>query len=374
MKDRTARGTALVNLIALAARRAHRGGHRHAHLRRRRVPVLRDAQRHGEEDADVGVRLVAAHRAHRDQPQRRRRARPGDPDQRQRRHLHGVAAGHDDPLLRGRRPADGPGDRRRAGHEAEERPTTRSSAATWPATTRCLLFVSSSGHGKRTPLDAFNRQGRGGQGVRGMRVTEARGGVVAAFTVVPGRRDPRVLVGGQSRPDGRRRDLRAGSGRDRGARRSRRRGDTVVAVARVLEAENGNGENGDSATRTGRTPDDRSGRGGLASWRAPRRSSIGEPVDASPSGEQRRDAAVAHGATAARRSARRQARDASADGYERRYRQTIRKVDLWSVLKISICFYLTALDRRVGRGRGAVVDRVGGRDRRATSRTSSATS
>ncbi|MDZ4826936.1 MAG: DUF3566 domain-containing protein [Actinomycetota bacterium] len=29
--------------------------------------------------------------------------------------------------------------------------------------------------------------------------------------------------------------------------------------------------------------------------------------------------------------------------YERRYRQTIRKIDLWSVLKISICFYLTAL-------------------------------
>ena len=29
--------------------------------------------------------------------------------------------------------------------------------------------------------------------------------------------------------------------------------------------------------------------------------------------------------------------------YERQYRQTIRRVDLWSVLKISICFYLTAL-------------------------------
>ena len=49
-----------------------------------------------------------------------------------------------------------------------------------------LLFVSSSGHGKRTPVAAFNRQGRGGQGVRGMRVTEARGRVVAAFTVDPG--------------------------------------------------------------------------------------------------------------------------------------------------------------------------------------------
>jgi hypothetical protein len=29
--------------------------------------------------------------------------------------------------------------------------------------------------------------------------------------------------------------------------------------------------------------------------------------------------------------------------YERRYRQTIRHVDLWSVLKLSICFYLCGL-------------------------------
>ena len=49
-----------------------------------------------------------------------------------------------------------------------------------------LLFVSSSGHGKRTPVAAFNRQGRGGQGVRGMRITESRGHVVAAFTVDAG--------------------------------------------------------------------------------------------------------------------------------------------------------------------------------------------
>jgi hypothetical protein len=29
--------------------------------------------------------------------------------------------------------------------------------------------------------------------------------------------------------------------------------------------------------------------------------------------------------------------------YERRYRQTVRSIDIWSVLKISLCFYLTAL-------------------------------
>ncbi|MCZ7529622.1 MAG: DNA gyrase subunit A [Acidimicrobiia bacterium] len=45
-----------------------------------------------------------------------------------------------------------------------------------------MLFVTASGHGKRTKLDQFNRKGRGGQGMIGMK-TENRGGVVAAFTV-----------------------------------------------------------------------------------------------------------------------------------------------------------------------------------------------
>ena len=87
-----------------------------------------------------------------------------------------------------------------------------------------LLFVSSSGHGKRTPVAAFNRQGRGGQGVRGMRVTEARGRGRRRVHRRRRQRDPRVLVGRQHRAHGRRRDLRAGPGRDRRARRPARRG------------------------------------------------------------------------------------------------------------------------------------------------------
>jgi len=46
-----------------------------------------------------------------------------------------------------------------------------------------ILMVTSAGYGKRTQLPHFNRQGRGGQGVRGIRLTTKRGGVVAAFTV-----------------------------------------------------------------------------------------------------------------------------------------------------------------------------------------------
>jgi DNA gyrase subunit A len=100
-----------------------------------------------------------------------------------------------------------------------------------------LLFVSSSGHGKRTPVAAFNRQGRGGQGVRGMKVTEARGMVVAAFTVDSG---SEILVFSSAGNI-----VRMGvaeiseQGRDATGVRVARldEGDTVVAVAPVLEAE-----------------------------------------------------------------------------------------------------------------------------------------
>jgi len=46
-----------------------------------------------------------------------------------------------------------------------------------------ILIVTDNGFGKRTQLHQFNRQGRGGQGVRGIRLTAKRGVVVAAFMV-----------------------------------------------------------------------------------------------------------------------------------------------------------------------------------------------
>ena len=75
-----------------------------------------------------------ARRAHRPQPARRRRAGAGHRDQRRRRHLHGQPQGHDDPLQRGRRAADGPRRGRRARHEAARRRRGRV-GATSPATT-----------------------------------------------------------------------------------------------------------------------------------------------------------------------------------------------------------------------------------------------
>ncbi len=46
-----------------------------------------------------------------------------------------------------------------------------------------ILLMTDGGYGKRTQLDKFNRQGRGGQGVRGIKLTGKKGFVVAAFMV-----------------------------------------------------------------------------------------------------------------------------------------------------------------------------------------------
>ena len=44
-----------------------------------------------------------------------------------------------------------------------------------------ILIVTDAGYGKRTKVERFNRQARGGQGVRGIKLTAKRGRVVAAF-------------------------------------------------------------------------------------------------------------------------------------------------------------------------------------------------
>jgi len=46
-----------------------------------------------------------------------------------------------------------------------------------------ILLVTDAGYGKRTQLDRFNRQARGGQGVRGIKLTARKGYVASAFMV-----------------------------------------------------------------------------------------------------------------------------------------------------------------------------------------------
>ena len=46
-----------------------------------------------------------------------------------------------------------------------------------------ILMITESGYGKRTQLSNYNAQGRGGQGVIGIKLTGKKGEVVAAFMV-----------------------------------------------------------------------------------------------------------------------------------------------------------------------------------------------
>jgi DNA gyrase subunit A len=75
----------------------------------------------------------------------------------------------------GRAAAGVRGMKMRAGDEVVSLDTCRDDVA--------MLIVTDAGYGKRTQLEHFNAQGRGGQGVRGIKLTAKKGHVVAAFMV-----------------------------------------------------------------------------------------------------------------------------------------------------------------------------------------------
>jgi len=97
-----------------------------------------------------------------------------------------------------------------------------------------ILIVTDAGYGKRTKTDHFGRQGRGGQGVRAIKLTAVRGSVVSAF--MAGLDDEILLVstGGVTIRTAER-EMNA-QGRDAtGVRRmSLDEGHTVAAVAPVF--------------------------------------------------------------------------------------------------------------------------------------------
>ena len=137
MKERTARGTAIVNLLQLQPEERIQAIIDTRDYETNRFLFFATKQGPGQEDEVQRVRLVAAHRPHRHQPARRRRAREGHPDQRRRRHPHGDSPRPGHPLQRGRRSADGPRRGRCPGHE-DARRATRSCRSTPAATTwRC---------------------------------------------------------------------------------------------------------------------------------------------------------------------------------------------------------------------------------------------
>ena len=237
MKDRTARGTALVNLIPLATGE--------------RIQAIIDTRTYED-----GAYLFFATRKG-----TVKKTRMSEYDSSVRNGLIAINLPRDDELVRviqttGRNDVvmvsrDGQTVRFA---ESSVRPTGRATAGVRGMRLRpgdevvacdlyrrgaVMLFVSSSGHGKRTKLDLFHRQNRGGQGVRGMKITAARGSVVAAFTVTE---DDEILVFSSAGNIIRLPAAEVSAqGRDATGVRVARLGDgdTIVAVAPVLEGDNG---------------------------------------------------------------------------------------------------------------------------------------
>ena len=51
-----------------------------------------------------------------------------------------------------------------------------------------VLVATNGGYAKRTPIEEYPVQGRGGKGVLTAKITERRGGLVGAVVIEPGRR------------------------------------------------------------------------------------------------------------------------------------------------------------------------------------------
>ena len=181
-RERTAKGMPIVNLLPLQAGETHPGDHRHPRLRRRAQPVLRHATR------------ASSRRPRSTSTTRRRRdgliainLRDGD-------ELVKVieTSGNDDIFMVSRNGMTirfsedevRPMGRSAAGVRGMKmQPATRSSRVDVARDDTAILMITDAGYGKRTQLDRFNVQGRGGQGVIGIRLTGKKGHVVAAFMV-----------------------------------------------------------------------------------------------------------------------------------------------------------------------------------------------
>ncbi|MGH2547052.1 MAG: DNA gyrase subunit A, partial [Actinomycetota bacterium] len=190
MKERTARGTAIVNLLPLAPDE--------------RIQAVIDTR-----DYETERFLVFATRHG-----QVKKTRFGEYDSSLRSGLIAITLRDDDELVRVI-PTDGDADVflvSSQGHtirfaEAEVRPMGRAAAGVRGMRLRpgdevvgCdvaraeadLLMVTNSGYGKRTKVERFPSQARGGQGVKGIRLTARRGRVVTSFMV--GLEDEIVLV------------------------------------------------------------------------------------------------------------------------------------------------------------------------------------
>ena len=122
-------------------------------------------------------------RHRRDQPARRRRTGRRGAVLRRRRPAAGVGEGPVDPVLRDRRGAasDGPRHLRCAGHAVQRR--RRAAVAQRRPEGTYLLVATSGGYAKRTAIEDYPVQGRGGKGVLTIQYDKRRGTLVGALIV-----------------------------------------------------------------------------------------------------------------------------------------------------------------------------------------------
>jgi DNA gyrase subunit A len=180
-KDRTARGTAIVNLLALQP-----GEQIQAIVDTRDYetkPYLFFATRQGqvkktrfnEYDSSLRTGLIAINLRDGDELVSVLPTDGGQDIFMVSRSGMAIRFKEDEVRAMGRAAAGVRGMKMRAGDEVVSCDVARPDVA--------LLLVTDAGYGKRTQLEHFNAQGRGGQGVRGIKLTARKGKVVAAFMV-----------------------------------------------------------------------------------------------------------------------------------------------------------------------------------------------
>ncbi len=180
-KERTARGTAIINLLQLQPNERIQAiidtrdyeTNRYLFFATRKGQVKKT--KFNEYDSSLRTGLIAINLRDGDELVKVIPTNGGDDILMVSKLGQAIRFNEDDVRPMGRAAAGVRGMKMRAADEVVSLDTCRDDVA--------MLIVTDAGYGKRTQLEHFNRQGRGGQGVRGIKLTARKGSVVAAFMV-----------------------------------------------------------------------------------------------------------------------------------------------------------------------------------------------
>jgi DNA gyrase subunit A len=181
MKERTARGTAIVNLLQLQPEERIQAiiDTRDYETNRFLFFATKQGQvkktKFNEYDSSLRTGLIAINLRKNDELVKVIPTNGGDDILIVTRVGQAIRFSEDDVRPMGRAAAGVRGMKLRATDEVVSLDTCRDDVA--------ILIVTDAGYGKRTQLEHFNPQGRGGQGVKAIKLTARKGFVVSAFMV-----------------------------------------------------------------------------------------------------------------------------------------------------------------------------------------------